>query len=152
MGEEEKIQKETKKILSDLSKGTIRPAEFRVSCICTRVNVREGHTKAVFVAMEKHGEPADTIHIMQYYAAAGVTALPSEPKRLIVVNSGPFRPQPILDRDAEGGMVTTVGRIREDTPLENGIKYMLVSHNTKMSEVRGSVLVAEMLISQGYIG
>lgn len=116
------------------------------------MNLREGYTEAVFVAIEKHGEPADTIHIMQYYAAAGVTALPSAPKRLLVANSDPFRPQPILDRGTEGGMVTTVGRIRNDTPLENGIRYMLVSRNTKMSEVRGSVLVAEMLISEGYIG
>jgi aspartate-semialdehyde dehydrogenase len=35
--------------------------------------------------------------------------------------------------------------------LENGIKYVLVSHNTKMGAARGAVLVAELLIKQGYI-
>jgi aspartate-semialdehyde dehydrogenase len=71
---------------------------------------------------------------------------------MIVVNEDPFRPQPRLDRDNEGGMATTVGRVREDSVLENGIKYVLVSHNTKMGAARGAVLVAEMLIRDGYIG
>jgi len=44
-----------------------------------------------------------------------------------------------------------VGRIRRDTALENGIKYVLVSHNTKMGAARGAVLVAELLINDGYI-
>jgi aspartate-semialdehyde dehydrogenase len=49
-------------------------------------------------------------------------------------------------------MATTVGRIRKDSVLENGLKYVLVSHNTKMGAARGAVLVAEMLIRDGYIG
>jgi aspartate-semialdehyde dehydrogenase len=48
-------------------------------------------------------------------------------------------------------MTTTVGRIRKDSVLENGIKYVLVSHNTKMGAARGAVLTAELLIKQGYI-
>ncbi len=35
--------------------------------------------------------------------------------------------------------------------LENGIKYVLVSHNTKMGAAKGAVLVAELLIKEGYI-
>jgi aspartate-semialdehyde dehydrogenase len=48
-------------------------------------------------------------------------------------------------------MVTTVGRIRKDTVLPNGVKYMLVSHNTKMGAAKGAVLVAELLKSQGLL-
>jgi aspartate-semialdehyde dehydrogenase len=48
-------------------------------------------------------------------------------------------------------MSTTVGRIRKDTALENGIKYILVSHNTKMGAAKGATLTAELLIKQGYI-
>ena len=40
--------------------------------------------------------------------------LPSAPRRMIVVHDDPFRPQPRLDRDADGGMTTTVGRLRLD--------------------------------------
>ena len=37
-------------------------------------------------------------------------------------------------------MATSVGRVREDGVLENGIKYVLVSHNTKMGAAKGAVL------------
>ncbi|HYD49946.1 MAG TPA: Asd/ArgC dimerization domain-containing protein, partial [Terriglobales bacterium] len=72
---------------------------------------------------------------------------PSAPQRMITVHDDPFRPQPRLDRDADGGMTTSVGRIRADEALDNGIKYMLVSHNTKMGAAKGAVLVAEYLVS-----
>jgi aspartate-semialdehyde dehydrogenase len=70
---------------------------------------------------------------------------------MITVNTDPFRPQPRLDRNAEKGMTTTVGRIREDNALENGIKYVLVSHNTRMGAARGCILTAEQLSNAGYI-
>jgi hypothetical protein len=57
---------------------------------------------------------------------------------LFTVHDDPFRPQPRLDRDADGGMTTSVGRIRDDPALENGIKYVLVSHNTKMGAAKGA--------------
>jgi aspartate-semialdehyde dehydrogenase len=64
---------------------------------------------------------------------------------MIMVHEDPFRPQPRLDRDAEDGMATVVGRIRKDNVLENGVKYVLVSHNTKMGAAKGAVLVAELV-------
>ena len=39
----------------------------------------------------------------------------------------------------------------EDTALDNGIKYVLVSHNTKMGAAKGAVLTAEYLVTAGYI-
>jgi len=88
---------------------------------------------------------------MQDFAGLKGSGLPSAPRQMIVVLNDPFRPQPRLDRDTDNGMATTVGRIRKDSVLENGIKYVLVSHNTKMGAARGAVLVAELLIKQGYI-
>jgi aspartate-semialdehyde dehydrogenase len=150
-GEEEKVQKETQKILGVFSGNTIQPARFAVSCTCTRVNVREGHTESVFVSTEKKCEPEDVARAMSEYDGFKGLSLPSAPKRLIVVHPDPFRPQPRLDRDTDNGMATVVGRIRKDPALENGIKYMLVSHNTKMGAARGAVLEAELLIEGGYI-
>src|SRR5262249_49456280 len=77
--------------------------------------------------------------------------LPTCPPRLIDVSDDPFRPQPRLDRDREDGMVTSVGRVRADHALDNGIKYVLVSHNTKMGAARGAILVAEYLVHRGHI-
>jgi aspartate-semialdehyde dehydrogenase len=77
--------------------------------------------------------------------------LPSAPEEWIKVHDDPFRPQPRLDRDNGNGMTTTVGRVREDPVLPNGMKYLLVSHNTRMGAAAGAVLVAEYLVAKGYI-
>jgi aspartate-semialdehyde dehydrogenase len=49
------------------------------------------------------------------------------------------------------GMATVIGRLREDPVLPNGIKYVLLSHNTKMGAAKGAILTAEYLISKGVI-
>ena len=150
-GEEEKVQKETQKILGSVIGKTIQPARFAVSCTCTRVNVLEGHTESVFVSTEKPCQPEDIARVMREFNPFKGMGLPSAPEHMIVVHSDPFRPQPRLDRNTENGMATTVGRIRKDPALENGIKYVLVSHNTRMGAARGSVLTAEQLIRAGLI-
>lgn len=152
-GEEEKVQKETQKILGALEETRIEPAPFGVSCTCTRVNVSEGHTEAVYVGL---GQAASAEEIEAAFAAfqpdyAG-RDLPSAPEQFIVVRDDPFRPQPRLDRSTEDGMATVVGRVRSDNVLPHGVKYVLVSHNTKMGAAKGCVLQAEVLASQGYIG
>lgn len=43
-----------------------------------------------------------------------------------------------------------VGRVRNDRVL-NGVKYVLVSHNTKMGAAKGAVLVAELLYRKGWL-
>lgn len=151
-GEEEKVQRETQKILGKFAGSSVNLAKFNVSCTCTRVNVREGHTESVFVSTQKGCEVNDVVRAMrEYCGSANEVELPSAPKRMIIVHEDPFRPQPRLDRDAEDGMATVVGRIRKDNVLKNGIKYLLVSHNTKMGAAKGAVLVAELLIRDGYI-
>jgi aspartate-semialdehyde dehydrogenase len=150
-GEEEKVQKETQKILGTIEKGQIQPASFAVSCTCTRVNVLEGHTESVFVATRKACRPEEVAEVMKAFDPLKGLNLPSAPQQMIVVHPDPFRPQPRLDRNTDNGMATTVGRIRRDPALNNGIKYVLVSHNTKMGAARGAVLIAELLIKEGYI-
>jgi aspartate-semialdehyde dehydrogenase len=151
-GEEEKVQRETQKILGKFAGDSVTPVKFHVSCTCTRVNVREGHTESVFVSTQKACEASDVTRAMrEYIGSPGDSDLPSAPKHMIIVHEDPFRPQPRLDRDVEDGMATGVGRIRKDNVLENGIKYVLVSHNTKMGAAKGAILVAELLIRDGYI-
>jgi aspartate-semialdehyde dehydrogenase len=85
------------------------------------------------------------------FLGLGELGLPSAPKHLVVVRDDPYRPQPRLDRNTEGGMATVVGRIRDDLALNNGVKYVLLSHNTKMGAAKGAVLVAEYLVKEDYI-
>src|SRR5207249_11196681 len=47
--EEEKIERETRKILGSLEAGRVTPARFAVSAQCHRVNVVDGHMAAVRV-------------------------------------------------------------------------------------------------------
>ncbi|HYV46216.1 MAG TPA: aspartate-semialdehyde dehydrogenase [Myxococcaceae bacterium] len=148
--EEGKVEVETKKILGAFQKGAIQPHAAKVSCTCTRVAVLEGHTESVFVSLRKKASAQEVAAAMREWKGAEVARnLPSSPPRWIEVLDDPFRPQPRLDRDAHGGMATTVGRIREDGVLENGVKYVLVSHNTKMGAAKGAILVAEELRAQG---
>ncbi len=86
------------------------------------------------------------------YSKMNALNLPSAPKQLLVVQDDPYRPQPRLDLMTEDGMATTIGRIRQDPTLKNGIKYVLLSHNTKMGAAKGAVLVAEFLYKEKYFG
>ncbi|GMU07722.1 aspartate-semialdehyde dehydrogenase [Corallococcus caeni] len=153
--EEHKVEVETKKILGALNPAgaALTPHDVRVSCTCTRVAVLEGHTESVFVSLGKKASVAEVTQAMREWQGAQVAKdLPSAPPRWIEVLDDPFRPQPRMDRDTHGGMATTVGRIREDGVLENGFKYVLVSHNTKMGAAKGAILVAELLRAQGLLG
>jgi aspartate-semialdehyde dehydrogenase len=127
------------------------PAE--ISATFTPVNVLEGHTESVFASLRRRASIAD---VKEAFAAARNEVLelrlPTAPAEWIKVHDDPFRPQPRLDRDNGAGMTTTVGRIREDNVLPNGVKYMLVSHNTRMRAAAGAVLVAEYLAVKGYLG
>ena len=153
--EEHKVEVETKKILGALRAdgAALTPHDLRVSCTCTRVAVMEGHTESVFVSLGAKATVTEVVHAMREWKGAEVArGLPSAPSNWIEVLDDPFRPQPRLDRDTHGGMATTVGRVREDGVLENGFKYVLVSHNTKMGAARGAILVAEQLRAQGLLG
>jgi len=150
--EEEKVQTETQKILGVLKDGAIVPAPFNVSCTCTRVNVLDGHTECVFVSLKN---PATLDEVKQTwreaYAEIRSLGLPSAPPELTHYTEEPFRPQPRLDRNLHDGMATVIGRLRADGVLPNGIKYVLLSHNTKMGASKGGVLTAELLIKRGII-
>jgi aspartate-semialdehyde dehydrogenase len=145
--EEEKVQIETKKILGkyDDQSGNIVSDDLKVSCTCTRVPVSDGHTEIVFVETTKNTDPESvTKSMMQFSENISIKALPSAPKEYILVNDDPTRPQPRIDREINNGMTTIVGRLRKDTVFENGIKYVLLTHNEKMGSAKGAVLLAEL--------
>ena len=125
---------------------------LRFVIFTTRVPVLEGHTVAVAVETERPATPAAAIDAMRAFRAdyAGLD-LPSAPAHAILVHDDPFRPQPRLDRDAENGMATSVGRVRPEPALPNGLKYVVLSHNTRMGAAQGAVLVAEYLCRTGVI-
>jgi len=150
--EEEKVAREAGKIFGTLSNGTIAPHPAPVGATCTRAPVLDGHTAAVTIETARPCPPEAAIEALRAFRGdyAGL-GLPSAPRQPIIVHDDPFRPQPRLDRDAEGGMAVSVGRVRAEPALEHGLKYVCLSHNTRIGAARGLVLVAEYLKHQGLL-
>ena len=61
----------------------------------------------------------------------------------------PDSPQTRLDRDLEGGMAISLGRLREDTLFD--YKFVGLSHNTLRGAAGGAVEIAELLYREGYL-
>lgn len=148
--EEEKVQSETSKILGSLDGDRIVPLGVPVSAHCNRVNVRDGHTECVSAGLGRPVEIWEAAEALRSFGAEFTDlGLPSSPTELIHVTEDPYRPQPRTDRGMGGGMTTVVGRLREEPVLPNGVKFVLLSHNTKMGAARGACLLAEYVVQQG---
>lgn len=151
--EEEKVRREVGKILGQVSTAGITPLPARVSATCTRVPVMDGHTESVLALTSRQASVDEARTAMEHFGQEFVhMGLPSSPRQFIVVHDDPYRPQPRLDRETDDGMATVVGRLRQDTAFDNGLQYVVLSHNTKMGAAKGTVLAAEMLVKKGYIG
>jgi len=146
-GEEEKVIEETQKFLGGWDAKGFAPARFPMSVHCNRVLVRDGHTETVSLRL-KDAPTLDAVRssFRSFKGRPQELGLPSAPKHPIVVRDEPDRPQPLLDRDAERGMASTVGRIRKDAVL--GLKFVLVGHNTIRGAAGGSILNAELLVAE----
>ncbi|MFN0086376.1 MAG: aspartate-semialdehyde dehydrogenase [Blastocatellia bacterium] len=149
-GEEEKVEVEPQKILGRVAGARIESAPFKVSAQCNRVPVQDGHLESVRV---KLGKPATVEEVAATLAAfRGLPQelqLPTAPQRPIIVREEKDRPQPRLDRDAENGMATVVGRISKDTIFD--FKFTLISHNTIRGAAGAAILNAELLVAKNLL-
>jgi aspartate-semialdehyde dehydrogenase len=147
--EEEKMAEETRKLLGRYN-GQFEDAEVVVSAACNRVAVRDGHTEAVAVRLAQQASPEEVINVFNAFRGKPQELdLPSAPSRPVVVRCESNRPQPVLDRDAENGMASVVGRVRTCPIL--GIKYVLLGHNTIRGAAGASILNAELFKVEGLL-
>lgn len=153
-GEEEKVETESRKILGELDENlNVRLADIMVSASTHRVPVLDGHLEAVFIELERKPESLDeVVETLEEFRGNKLRnlSLPSAPRRPIIVRREEDRPQPRLDRMEGGGMSVTVGRIRWDTAL-NGIKMVVLGHNTVRGAAGNGVLIAELMKVKGYL-
>ena len=151
-GEEEKSEKEPLKIWGHIENDAIIPAEGpSITTQCIRVPVSDGHMAAVFMSF-KYNIPSieEIIHEWETFKGpAQELELPSAPKKFLNYFTEPDRPQTRLDRNLENGMAISIGRLREDTQYH--YKFVCLSHNTLRGAAGGGVLMAELLVKQGYI-
>lgn len=154
-GEEQKIEQEARLLLGRMTDsadgGTRRvEADVVISAQANRVPVLDGHTVCLSLGFEQPPSVEDAIEALAAFRGDEVVRqLPSAPERPIIVRSEPDRPQPRRDRDAEGGMAVTVGRIRPCPLLD--LRLVSVSHNTLRGAASGSILNAELLVAMGYV-
>ena len=150
-GEEEKVEREPKKIWGTLRGEEIAEAELVISAHCHRVATRDGHLEAVSLALEREATREEIIAALEgFRSLPQELGLPSAPARPIVVREEPDRPQPRLDREEGGGMSVVVGRIRRCPVL--GWKLEILGHNTVRGAAGGAILNAELLLAQGLLG
>jgi len=137
-GEESKLETEPLKILD---------AHFPISAHCNRVPVLHGHLVCVSVSFNKILTREE---ILDTWREPSPLSLPSAPKFPVIYHEAPERPQARLDRDAEGGMSVTVGRLRP-CPLFDW-RFVALSHNAVRGGAGGGILIAEKLKQEGYFG
>ena len=150
-GEEEKSEQEPLKVWGQVEDGTIvKAAGPAITAQCLRVPVSDGHTAAVFVTFRNKPSMEEIRETWKNFKGrAQELELPSAPKQFLHYFEEPDRPQARLDRDLEGGMAISLGRLRPDTQYD--YKFVGLSHNTLRGAAGGAVLLAELLCAEGYI-
>ena len=150
-GEEEKSEQEPLKVWGKVENGVIvNASKPSITAQCLRVPVSNGHTAAVFVSFEKKPSMEEMKEIWAgYQGIPQKLGLPTAPKQFFHYFEEPDRPQCRLDRELEGGMAISIGRLRPDTQYD--YKFVCLSHNTLRGAAGGAVELAELLCAQGYI-
>ncbi len=152
-GEEEKSEIEPLKIWGEIENDEIVPAKApSFTAQCLRVPASDGHMAAVFVRFEDGKKPTKDEILMiwkEFKGYAQKANLPTAPKQFLNYFVEDNLPQTKLQRDLEGGMAVSIGRLREDNQFD--YKFVCLSHNTLRGAAGGAVLMAEQLCSQGYI-
>ena len=149
-GEEEKSEKEPLKIWGHIEGDQIVNATTpAITTQSLRVPVSDGHTAAVFASFEKKPTKEEILEAWKNFSGVPQELqLPSAPKQFLHYFEEDNRPQAKLDRNLEGGMAVSIGRLREDSQYD--YKFVCLSHNTLRGAAGGAVLMAELLAAKGY--
>jgi aspartate-semialdehyde dehydrogenase len=129
--EEMKMVRETRKIMGDDS--------VAVTATCVRVPVFYGHCEALNIETEEKITAKEARAVLSQ--APGVRVLDNPAENIY--------PMPI---DAAGEDDTFVGRIREDTTIENGLDMWVVADNIRKGAALNTVQIGELLLERNLIG
>lgn len=149
-GEEDKVETESQKILGTVVGDEIKDEKFIISAHCNRVPVFDGHTENLTIKFKKKPtvEEVKTV-LSNFKGIPQEKGLPFAPESPIKVFENADRPQPARDALFDKGMVTSVGRIREDKIGD--IKMTIMGHNTIRGAAGAAILNAETYVALGYL-
>lgn len=150
-GEEEKSEREPLKIWGKVEGDKIVLADSpKFTAQCLRVPVSDGHMAAVFVTFDKKPTKEEILKKWEEFSGEPQKLeLPSAPKQFLHYFTEDNMPQTKFQRELEGGMAVSVGRLREDSQYD--YKFVCLSHNTLRGAAGGAVLLAELLCAKGYM-
>ena len=149
-GEEEKMERESRKLLGALGAGGVEPHAMTVTAHCNRVGVVDGHTEAVSMAFGSTPAIEDVrAAIENFRGRPQELGLPSAPARPLEYLDTPGRPQPRLDVGRGRGMTVSVGRLRPCPVLD--YKLVALGHNTVRGAAGAAVLNAELMHAEGLL-
>ncbi len=148
-GEEEKIPRETNKILGTLHDDHVESSNIVVSPQCNRVPVQDGHTASLSIRFKTKPSPEDVSHVLKNFSGKPQElGLHFAPKHPILVFEEEDRPQPLLDIYREKAMAAYVGRIQSCQIAD--IKMTVLGHNTIRGAAGAAILNAESYLAAGY--
>jgi aspartate-semialdehyde dehydrogenase len=150
-GEEEKIERESRKILGTLESGAVEPCDFPVSVHTNRVAVVDGHMATISVGFRNQVRPEAAAQILRDFRSSPIVAqLPSSPNPPIELDDRSDRPQPRLDLERGRGMAVTVGRLRPCPVLD--LRMVVLGHNTIRGAAGQAIQIAELLVAEHRVG
>ena len=115
-GEEEKSEQEPLKIWGTIEDGKIVPASSpKFTAQCLRVPVSDGHMAAVFVKFKNKPSKEQILKVWETFSGEPQKLnLPHAPKQFLNYFTENDMPQTKLNRNLEGGMAISLGRLREE--------------------------------------
>ncbi len=150
-GDEDKLHTEPWRMLGRLEGERVNRLDVVASGSCNRVPVVDGHLVNISLELAKQPDLESIIDSWNtFLGPEPVPQLPSAPRRPIQYLPQIDRPQIRRDRNAGNGMMTSIGRLRECPIL--GYKFVALAHNTIRGAAGCSILNAELLAVQGYLG
>jgi aspartate-semialdehyde dehydrogenase len=148
-GEEEKLEKEPKKILGSLNKDGIQLSKIKISAQTHRVAVKDGHLEAVQIKLITRTSKDEIIKVWNNFSARPQKLkLHLAPEKPIHYFTESNYPQPRLHRDIDKGMAVSIGRLRECSLFD--YKFEVLSHNTVRGAAGGAILCAELMLAEKY--
>jgi len=149
-GEEDKIEKEPRKILGKWDGTRHIDAPITISAQVNRVPTIDGHLMTISVKLREQAPLEDVrAAIESFTGEPQELGLPSAPKHPLHYIDEPDRPQPRLDRDREHGMSVSVGRLRPCNVLD--LRMVALVHNTIRGAAGAAILNAELLKAKGLL-
>ncbi len=151
--EEEKIARETIKILGFLYNHQIIKNSFSITASCVRVPVKYGHLLDVEVTFQNVPELEELTQQMASFPGLTDPLLPSAPRQPLIIFEDRDRPQPAFDlwagwpRTARG-MAVCLGRLRV---IDSSFRYFALSNNLIRGAAGNCLLTAELAFRLGYL-